>query len=52
MNINTLTYEYTRLLTEAQQCESRREAVRLIRKATKLNDTINLLKESEALLAK
>jgi hypothetical protein len=52
MNLNTLTYEYTKLLTDAEQCQSRREAVALIRKATKLNDTINLLKESEKLLTK
>ena len=50
MNINTLTYEYTKLLADAEQCQSRREAVTLIRKATKLNDTIALMKESEQLL--
>jgi hypothetical protein len=51
MNLNTLTYEYINLLAAAQKCESRREAVALIRKATKLNDTINLLKESESLVS-
>ena len=50
MNINTLTYEYTKLMTAAEQCETRKEAVNLIRKATKLNDTIALLKEAEQLL--
>ena len=50
MNINTLTYEYTKLMTAAEQCQSRREAVNLIRKATRLNDTIALMKESEELL--
>ena len=50
MNINTLIYEYTKLMTAAEACQSRREAVTLIRKATKLNDTIALMKESEELL--
>ena len=50
MNINTLIHEYTKLMTAAEACESRREAVTLIRKATKLNDTIALLRESEQLL--
>jgi hypothetical protein len=50
MNINTLTYEYTKLMADAEKCQSRREAVNLIRKATKLNDTIALMKESEELL--
>ena len=50
MNINTLTYEYTKLMAAAEKCETRKEAVNLIRKATKLNDTIALLKEAEALL--
>ena len=49
MNINTLIYEYTKLMTAAEACQSRREAVTLIRKATKLNDTIALMKESEGL---
>jgi hypothetical protein len=52
MNLNTLVHEYTNLLAAAQKCESRREAVALIRKATKLNDTITLLKESEKLLTR
>ena len=50
MNINTLTYEYTKLMAAAEKCESRREALTLIRKATKLNYTIALMKESEQLL--
>ena len=50
MNINTLVYEHTKLITAAEACESRREALTLIRKATKLNDTIALMKESEQLL--
>ena len=50
MNINTLIYEYTKLMAAAEACQSRREAVTLIRKATKLNDTIALMRESEQLL--
>ena len=50
MNINTLTFEYAKLMAAAEQCQSRREALTLIRKATKLNDTIALMKESEELL--
>ena len=49
MNINILIHEYTKLMTDAEACQSRREGVSLIRKATKLNDTIALIKESEQL---
>ena len=51
MNLNTLVHEYTQLMADAEKAQSRREAVTLIRKATKLNDTINLIKESEELLS-
>ena len=36
MNINALIYEYTKLMAAAEACQSRREAVTLIRKATRL----------------
>jgi hypothetical protein len=52
MTLNELIYQQAKLYREAEAALSRKEAVNLIRKATKLQDTINLLKESEALLVR
>ena len=50
MKLNDLNYQYAQLMAEAGQCTSRQEALTLINRATRLRDTINLMKESEALL--
>ena len=50
MNLNDLNYQYIKLMTEAEGCSNRKDARNLLNKATKLKDTIALLKESEALV--
>ena len=51
MELNNLIYEQTKLYREAEQCESRKDALNLIRKATRLQDTIDFLRENEKLLS-
>ena len=51
MELNNLIYQQTQLYREAEQCESRKDAVNLIRKATRLQDTIDFLRENEKLLS-
>ena len=51
MELNNLIYQQTQLYREAEQCESRKDALNLIRKATRLQDTIDFLRENEKLLS-
>ena len=44
MNLNDLNYQYIKLMTEAEGCSNRKDAVNLLNKATKLKDTIALVK--------
>jgi hypothetical protein len=52
MTLNDLIFQQSKLYKDAEQCCSRKDAVNLIRKASRLQDTIDFLKESEALLVR
>lgn len=49
MELNDLIYQQTKLYREAQECSNRKDALNLIHKASRLQDTINMIKEHESL---
>ena len=51
MELNNLIYQQTLLYREAELCESRKDALNLFRKASRLQDTIDFLRENEKLLS-